>query len=240
LDEGVMPHDWLTIDELSRQLGRDKREIQKLVNRGRIPGRKIGGDWQFHPTEITHWLEQEMRDYTDRELAVLEDAYHSTEADAEVPVESLLSPDTVEVPLQSRTKRSVLESLVEVAGRTWQIWEPATVLNAVREREDVFSTAFDHGVAIPHPRNALPDSLGESLIAFGRTLSGIPFGGANGRLSDLFFLVLCRDSRTHLRVLARLGRLIQTPDFLDKLRESDDSATAYELICEFDRKLAGS
>lgn len=234
-----MPHDWLTIDELARQLGRDRREIEKLVNRGRIPGRKIGGDWQFHPTEITHWLEQEMRDYTDRELAVVEGAYQTSDTDADVPVESLLSPETIAVPLEARTKRSVLESLIEVAGRTWQIWEPATVLNAVRERENVLPTAFDNGVAIPHPRNPLPDTLGQPLIAFGRTLSGIPFGCPSGGLTDLFFLVLCRDSRTHLCVLARLGRLIQMPEFLDALRHAEDSESAYEVICEYDRSLAG-
>ena len=235
-----MPHDWLTVDELARQLGRDRRQIEKLVNRGRIPGRKVSGEWRFHPTEITHWLEQEMREYTDRELAVLEDAHPSTEADDDVPVDSLLSVSSVQVPLEARTKRSVMESLVEVAGRSWQIWEPATVLKAVREREDVLSTAFDNGVAIPHSRNPLPDCLGQSLVAFGRTLSGIPFGGPKGRLTDLYFLVLCRDSRTHLRVLARLGRLIQMPDFLEELRSSDDSQTAYDVICTFDRKLAGS
>jgi len=180
-----------------------------------------------------------MREYTDRELAALEDTHPSTEADADVPVDSLLSASSVQVPLEARTKRSVLESLVEVGGRTWQIWEPATVLKAVREREEVLSTAFDNGVAIPHSRNPLPDLLGQSLVAFGRTFSGIPFGGPKGRLTDLFFLVLCRDSRTHLRVLARLGRLIQMDDFLDELRGSDDSQTAYDVICTFDRKLAG-
>ena len=67
-----MSRDWFSLEELARQLGRDRREIEKLVNRGRIPGRKMGGEWQFHPTEITHWLEQEMRESTDRDLAVLE------------------------------------------------------------------------------------------------------------------------------------------------------------------------
>jgi len=233
-----MPHEWLTAGELARQLGRDRREIEKLVNRGRIPGRKVAGEWQFHPTEITHWLEQEMREFTDRELAAVEDSQRSAETDADLPVSSLLKPETVEVPLQARTKRSVLESLVEVAGRTWQIWEPSSVLKAVREREQVLSTGFENGVAIPHPRNPLPDCLGESVIAFGRTLSGIPFGAPNRQLTDLFFLVLCRDSRTHLQVLARLGRLIQISDFLEVLRQSDDSQTTYDLICEFDQKLA--
>ena len=234
-----MSHDWYSLDELARQLGRDRREIEKLVNRGRIPGRKISGEWQFHPTEITHWLEQEMREYTYRELAVLEQTHRSVEFNDPHPVAALLRVETVQVPLEARTKRSVLESLVELAGRTWEVWQPAALLTAIQERETVLSTAFENGVAIPHPRNPLPDALGQSVIAFGRTLSGIPFGAPNRALTDLFFLVVCRDSRTHLHVLARLGRMLQNTEFLERLRAAEDSVSAYHLICETDRGIVG-
>lgn len=229
-----MSHEVYSLDELARQLGRDRREIEKLVSRGRIPGRKVGGDWQFHHREITQWLEREMREYSGRELAVVEESQRSLEVDPDVPVTSLLTLQTVEVPLEGRTKRSVLEALVEVAGRTWQIWEPATVLAAVQERESLFSTAMPGGVAFPHPRNPLPEVLGQDVVAFGRTPSGIPFGAATREMSDLFFLVLCRNSRTHLQVLARLGRIVQRPGFLDALREAPDSGSAYDLVCRED------
>jgi PTS system nitrogen regulatory IIA component len=232
-----MSHESISIEELATRIGRDRREVEKLANRGRIPGRKVGGVWQFHPTEIRHWLEHEMRGYSDSELAALEEGQRAEQADDAAPILSRLSAETVQVPLQGRTKHSVLESLVEVAGRTWQIWEPATVLKAVLEREEIFSTGFENGVAIPHPRNPLPDVLGQSIIAFGRTLSGIPFGAPRRQLSDLFFLVLCRDSRTHLHVLARLGRLIQSPGFLDALRASETSKAAYDVISQADKAL---
>jgi nitrogen PTS system EIIA component len=235
-----MSHEVYSLDELARQLGRDRREIEKLVSRGRIPGRKVGGDWQFHHREITQWLEREMREYSDRELAVVEESQRSAEVDPDIPVSSLLSLETVEVPLEGRTKRSVLETLVEAAGRTWQIWEPATVLSAVQDRESLFSTAMTGGVAFPHPRNPLPEVLGQEVIAFGRTSSGIPFGSPNRELTDLFFLVLCRNSRTHLQVLARLGRMVQQAGFLDALREAPDSESAYRVICREDENVGGS
>ena len=232
-----MTHEWFNLEELSRQLGRDRREIEKLVQRGRIPGRKVGGEWQFHPTEITHWLEQEMREYTDRELVLVEQTHRSTEVSEQTPVASLIKPETVQVPLDARTKRSVLESLIEVAGRTWQIWQPAVILQAVQERESVFPPAFEGGVAIPHPRNPLPDALGQPVIAFGSVPGGIPFGAPDRGLTDLYFLVLCRDSRTHLQILARLGRLLQVPGFLDRLRSAPDSEAAYLAICSADQNL---
>jgi PTS system nitrogen regulatory IIA component len=117
------------------------------------------------------------------------------------------------------------------------VWEPATVLRAVQEREEIMSTGFENGVAIPHPRNPLPDALGQSVVAFGRTLSGIPFGAPRRQLSDLFFLVLGRDSRTHLRVLARIGRLIQSPSFLESLRATETSQAAYDVISQADAAL---
>lgn len=235
-----MSQDVFSLEELARHLGRDRREIERLANRGRIPGRKTEAGWVFHEREITHWLERELREYTDPELKALEESLHSDELRREVPVGSLLRPETVQVPLDGRTKRSVLEGLVEVAGRTWQVWEPAKVLAAVQEREEALSTAFAEGIAIPHPRNPLPQCLGGSVVAFGRTTQGVPFGGPGGGLTDLFFLVLCRDSRTHLQVLARLGRMVRHPGFVTALRETEESGAAYELIRDADREIGGA
>jgi PTS system nitrogen regulatory IIA component len=233
-----MSHESISIEELATRIGRDRRDVEKLANRGRIPGRKVGGVWQFHPTEIRHWLEHELRGFSDTDLAALEEGQRSEETEEATPILQRMTAELVQVPLQGRTKRSVIESLIEVAGRTWQIWEPATVLNAVLEREEIFSTGFENGVAIPHPRNPLPDVLGQSILAFGRTLSGIPFGAPRRQLSDLFFLVLCQDSRSHLHVLARLGRLIQSPGFLDELRAAETSSAAYQVIAQADKELS--
>jgi PTS system nitrogen regulatory IIA component len=235
-----MDHRILNLDDLSAQLGRDRRELDKLAQRGQIPGRKVAGQWQFDSSEITQWLEQQIRGYSTEQLAALEESQQSSEIESHIPVSTLLKPETVQVPLEARTKRSALEGLIEVAGRTWQVWEPAALLQAVLQREEVLSTAFDNGVAIPHPRTPLPQALGESIIAFGRTYSGIPFGGPKRSLTDMFFLVLCRDSRTHLLALARLGRMLQLPDFVDELRSAPDSASAYEVICRADQKVAES
>jgi PTS system nitrogen regulatory IIA component len=233
-----MPSDWFDLEELSRQLGRDLRELEKLVQRGRIPAHKRGGSWMFQATEVSQWLEQEMRSYSDSQLATVERTQQSPEVNPTIPVTTFLKPELVEVDLNAKTKRSVLESLVEVAGRTWKIWEPANVLRAVQEREDLMSTAFDAGVAVPHPRQQVPESIEDSVVAFARTPRGVPFGAPNASLTDLFFLVVCRDAKTHLQVLARLGRMLQIPGFLSELRESVDNASAYETILAAEQKLA--
>jgi nitrogen PTS system EIIA component len=232
-----MPHSFLNLDELAAELGRDRREVEKLVSRGRIPGRRVDGQWRFHRAEIRDWLEEEMRGYNSDELAALEESQRPADHVPGSPLAAVLHPETVQVPLEARTRRAVLETLLEVAGRTWQIWEPATLLAAILEREEIHSTGMEIGVAFPHPRNPLPAALGESIVAYGRTFNGIPFGAPRRALTDIYFLILCRDSQTHLSVLARLSRLLQVPGFLDELRAAPDSRSSYEVICQADSRL---
>lgn len=234
-----MSRGFYTLDELAQWLGRDRRLLEKLVNRGVIPGRRIGGEWRFNEIEVTHWLEQDLRGLDDQGLAQLEQSQQSRELVAQSPLVALLHPETCAVPLDAGTRPAVLQALIEVAGRTWQVWDPASVLKAVRDREDVMSTGFENGVAIPHPRNPLPEALGQSVIAFGRTLSGIPFGAPNRQLTDIFFLVLARDAATHLQVLARLARILNREGFVDELRELPTSHETYDALIRADEQIDG-
>ena len=232
-----MSRDFYTLDDLIQRLGQDRRQVEKLVNRGVIPGRRVGGDWRFNENEITHWLEQELRGFDDDGLAQFEQSQLSSELQTQSPISMLLAVETCEVPLDAGTRPAVLQALIELAGRTWQIWDPAAVLKAVKEREDVLSTGFDNGVAIPHPRNPLPDALGQSIIAFGRTLSGIPFSAPGRSMTDLFFLVLARDAATHLQILARLGRILQRDGFVQELRHAESGQEAFRLLIAADQQI---
>src|SRR5437868_11711894 len=98
-----MSHQFLSLDELAAQLGRDKRELEKLVTRGRIPGHRVEGSWRFHPAEIRMWLEQEMRGYSTAELAVVEESQRSRAMPADSPLTGLMQLENVQVPLEART-----------------------------------------------------------------------------------------------------------------------------------------
>jgi PTS system nitrogen regulatory IIA component len=227
---------------LARYLGRDARDLEKLAVQGRLPGRRIGGDWKFQRADVTQWLEQQMSSLSDDQLVRFEGAMRarsdaSTEP-AGLVLRSLMSPETTAVPMEGRTKGGVIRSLVEVANGRWMIFDPARVVELVRRREEASSTALPGGVAVPHPGRRLNEEIGESLVAFGRTASPIAFGGERGEKTDLFFLVLCKDDRTHLQCLARLARMIQRSGFLDRLRAAAVPADALDVVEQFEREVS--
>jgi PTS system nitrogen regulatory IIA component len=231
-----MGSDMMDLAELAVYLQRDLREVSKMASRGYLPGQKVKGEWRFARAEINHWIETQMHAYTEQQLSALEKGGDRS-AEQEPLLGELLSEACVAVPLRAATRSSVLRELVAVAERSWQIYDPEAVLNAIVQREELGTTALQSGVAIPHPRRPLPNALGESIIAYGRTASGIPFGALRGALTDIFFLVCCRDDRTHLRVLARLSRLFLRAGFLDELRAADTPAATWQLLTAAEQEL---
>jgi PTS system nitrogen regulatory IIA component len=225
-----MSQEMMDVDQLAVYLQRDAREVQKWASRGYLPSHKVSGQYRFHPTEINQWLETQMHAYTEQELSRLEQGAGGQDRDQEALITTMLTEATIAVPLPASTRASVLRELVKVAEQSWQVYDAEAVLEAIRQREDMGTTALGSGVAIPHPRRPLPNALGDSVIAFGRTVNAIPFGAPHGGLTDLFFLVCCRDDRTHLRVLARLSRLLLRAGFVEELRQAQTPAEALRVI----------
>ena len=227
-----MGSEMMDMDQLAAYLRRDVREVGKLASRGHLPGHKVGGKWRFARAEINHWIETQLPEYSTEQLTALE--RHS---ERPLLLTDLLSEVSVAVPLQASTKASVLRELVALAEQSWQVYDAPAVLEAIRGREELSSTALPVGVAIPHPRRPLPAALGDAVMAYGRTGSGIPFGADRGGLTDIFFLVCCRDDGTHLQVLARLTRMFQRPGFLDELRAAETPGETLERIAAAEQEL---
>jgi PTS system nitrogen regulatory IIA component len=227
------------LEELAVYLQRDAREVRKMVSRGYLPGHRVSGEWRFNKTEINQWIESQLHAYTEQELTALEatGSASSTAVAEQFLISAMLSEATMAVPLKSSTKSSVMKQLVQLAEESWQVYDPEAILTAIRQREELGNTALPSGVAIPHPHRPLPNALGDHVLAFGRTVNGIPFGGEHGGLTDLFFLVCCRDHQTHLRVLARLSRIFLRPNFLQDLRVAETSKDAMTLITETEHEL---
>jgi excisionase family DNA binding protein len=46
------------VDSLAAYLHMMPPQIARLAERGKIPSRRVGGQWKFSRAEVHHWLEQ--------------------------------------------------------------------------------------------------------------------------------------------------------------------------------------
>ena len=230
-----MPHSTLDFSELVKYLHLHESKVKKLVDRGDIPGRKIKGEWQFSMPEINSWLEKRIGVSDDDELADIESRFDHTAASEMlhvVEIAKLIPLEAIAVPFPAKTKESAIRSMTQLAVETGLLWDGEKMAEALRKREELHSTALDNGIAILHPRRPMPNILAETFLALGIAPSGIPFGGGFGNLTDIFFLLCSMDDQIHLRILARLSRILTVPNFLAALRNLETPAQVKQLIAE--------
>src|SRR5215472_8232945 len=97
-----MESDMMNVDQLAAYLQRDAREVGKLASRGHLPGHKVGGEWRFARAEINNWIETQLHEYTNKQLARLE-SVRGLSSD-EPYLSSLMSEACTAVPLSASTR----------------------------------------------------------------------------------------------------------------------------------------
>jgi PTS system nitrogen regulatory IIA component len=124
--------------------------------------------------------------------------------------------DTIKTALPGGNKRSLLQQLASLAAQRLDV-DPAAVLASVTEREQLGSTGFGQGVAIPHGKI---DGLKQIYCLFTRLAEPIDYKAIDGRPVDLVFLLLspADAGAEHLKALAAISRVTRHAATLEKMR----------------------
>ncbi len=229
-----MPYQNMNLEDFAKHVGMDEREVWRMADRGLLPGAKVAGEWRFNRARVTEWLQQEMPTFKEDRLIGLEQAMGTRTG--ELTVTELIGLEGVDADLGANTRASVLRELARLADRTGLLYDEKGLHAAIEERESLCSTALPHGVAIPHPRQPMPYASAEPLICVARLSRGIPFGSPYRDLTRLFFLICCHDDRHHLRVLARLVRILDV-DTIERLMAADASEELLGLLIEKEKSV---
>lgn len=231
-----MSYRTLNLNEAAAYLHITTAQLEELVRKRKIPFERAGDRIIFRKGELEQWAnlnlvaqgnaDGQLRDAINRRA-------HETHADSDsnpalIPL--LLTPMRINVELGARTKSSVISEMTMLADETGLVNNPVDLLEALRAREELCSTAVAEGLALLHPRQHDEFMFEESFIALGRAVQPVPFGAPDGRLTDLFFLICCTDDRLHLQTLARLASMCMKTSLIADLRLAENADQMYGLI----------
>jgi mannitol/fructose-specific phosphotransferase system IIA component (Ntr-type) len=141
----------------------------------------------------------------------------------------LLEPSVVKIGLESRDKEECFEEMVDLLVRTGKLTDRAGALQAVQQREAQGTTGIGQGVGIPHGKHKSVPTL---TAALGVSAKGIEFDAIDREPVRVVFLLLARvdDPGPHVRALAEIARLVQTPGFYRRLVEAGTPEQALEIL----------
>jgi PTS system nitrogen regulatory IIA component len=124
--------------------------------------------------------------------------------------------DAIKTALPGGNKRSLLQQLANAAGQRLGV-DPAAILASLNEREQLGSTGFGQGVAIPHGKI---EGLARIYGLFARLSEPLDYKAIDGRRVDLVFLLLSPPDAgaDHLKALAAVSRVTRHAPTLEKMR----------------------
>ncbi len=145
----------------------------------------------------------------------------------------ILPIDSVIPELKGRTKKEVLEELIDAVQQTKPYIDRERLMKVLLERERLGSTGIGDGIAIPHGK--LKD-IDELVLSFGRSTEGIDFESMDGKPVHLFFLLVAPEacSGIHLRALAKIARLLKNGSVRKQLGKVDTREEIFSVIQEED------
>ena len=124
--------------------------------------------------------------------------------------------DAIKTSLPGGNKRSLLQQLANLSAQRLGL-DTAAVLASLMEREQLGSTGFGQGVAIPHGKI---DGLNRIYGLFVRLGEPVDYKAIDGRPVDLVFLLLSPldAGAEHLKALAAISRVTRHAATLEKMR----------------------
>ena len=137
--------------------------------------------------------------------------------------------------LSGNSMDEVLRELAQHLVSSSQVPNSEQLVEVLLEREKLGSTGIGNGVAIPHGRLS---GIQDILVVFGRSTQGIEFHAHDQKLVFLLFLLVAPEDSAgkHLKALARISRILKSPDCRRALMESDDRDVLYRVISEEDER----
>lgn len=124
--------------------------------------------------------------------------------------------DAIKTAFPGGSKKTLLVQLANLAGQRLGL-ESSAILASLSEREQLGSTGFGHGVAIPHGK---VDGLKRIYCMFVRLAEPLDYKAIDGSPVDLVFLLLSPPDAgaEHLKALAAISRVTRSGATLEKMR----------------------
>ena len=144
----------------------------------------------------------------------------------------ILNKEAIIADLKATDKKGVLEELGANAAGPAGI-NLKEIVRVLMERERLGSTGIGGGIGIPHGKLKDLESL---ILGFGLSRKGVDFESMDNRPTHIFFLLLTPENSTglHLKLLARISRILKNEPFKEKLLEAKNREEILTAIDEED------
>lgn len=153
-----------------------------------------------------------------------------------IRIEEILLPSRILLDLRPTDKGDVLRQMTDRLAQLGCVNDGAEIHHLLLDRESLMTTGVKRGFAFPHAFSAQFD---RSFLTLGAIRGGVDYDSLDHYPVEFIFLLLGPPNHqtVHLRILARVSRLMGQPDILDQLRAAQSAQEVTEVLTDTERRL---
>ncbi len=140
----------------------------------------------------------------------------------------LFREDAINLALTARSKDEVLKELIRLLKLDEK--SEGMLYKMLKRRENLGSTGIGRGIAIPHCRSLVVNSL---RLAFGRRLEGVDYKAIDEKPAQFFFLIVAPPlevSNQYLPVLGKIAQFAKDEEVVKRLGALQSPADFLQLV----------
>ena len=141
-----------------------------------------------------------------------------------------LREDAINLALAAKAKDDVLKELIQLLKLDEK--SDAMLYKMLKRRENLGSTGIGRGIAIPHCRSLVVNTL---RVAYGRRLEGVEYKSIDEQPAQFFFLIVAPPlevSNQYLPVLGKIAQFAKEEDVPRRLAAMQTPAEFLKLVEE--------
>ncbi|MFZ2656714.1 MAG: PTS sugar transporter subunit IIA [Victivallales bacterium] len=148
----------------------------------------------------------------------------------------IFSEDKIRLHVESEEKDELFEELVTHLVGADQADRKDEFLKVIRDRENIISTGFKNGIAIPHGRI---DDLDGIIGVLGISDKGIEYGSLDNNPARIIFMFLSSKLRQddHLSILKKVSKISENAGFRKDILLAKTQDSANKILKEYEVKL---
>jgi PTS system nitrogen regulatory IIA component len=208
---------FLKVTDLAATIGVDEKTVLGWIKNMGLPAHKQDDRYRINRVDLLEWA-------TSHGITIPPDIFAAdNEASHTSSVSDALRLGGVFYDLPGDTPESALREVVSRLNLPPGL-DPEFLLQTLLAREALGSTALGNGIAIPHVRNPIVGSTGESAISLCFLRNPIDFDAVDGQPVTILFTLVTPNVKAHLHLLAKLAFLLHDHAFLELLHRPGGEA----------------
>jgi len=201
----------LSVKDLSRLLNVTERTIYRWIKEQSIPVYRIHDQYRFNRVEILDWAMAQ-------KISISQDILRDTSDSAvsELSLVETIKKGGIHYRVEGKNKQALLASVIDLLNLPEDV-NKDNVLKAMLVREELGSTAFGDGIALPHARYPIVTHIAHVIVSICFSEEPVDFGAMDGKPVQCLFTLISPTVRSHLKILSKIAFVLKNKNVKDAL-----------------------